>query len=155
MKDGYYFKCRSTCVVSHPFRTFYSDVYATLAKSVGILLTSSVRSAFTPVQVFGTKAKLEMRLPERPSGSTSRRFSPPEPQEGSLVIAHDDAVQAGREVSPLKLPFHPDTVFLASILVDQARSFSWEKRYVKVAGVAPVKLLDEARERLAALLQID
>ena len=41
------------------------------------------------------------------------------------------------------------------ILVDQARSLSWEERYVKMAGVAPVKLLDEVRERLAALLQID
>jgi hypothetical protein len=35
------------------------------------------------------------------------------------------------------------------------RSVSWEKRYVKVASVAPVELLDEVRERLAALLQID
>jgi len=41
------------------------------------------------------------------------------------------------------------------ILVDQARSVSCEKRYVKVAGVAPVKLLDEVRERLAALLGIE
>jgi mRNA interferase MazF len=41
------------------------------------------------------------------------------------------------------------------ILVDQVRSLSWEKRYVKMAGVAPVSLLDEVRERLAALLQID
>jgi mRNA-degrading endonuclease toxin of MazEF toxin-antitoxin module len=41
------------------------------------------------------------------------------------------------------------------ILVDQVRSVSWEKRYVKVVGVAPVKLLDEVRERLAVLLQID
>jgi hypothetical protein len=39
--------------------------------------------------------------------------------------------------------------------VDQARSLSWEERYVKMVGVAPVKLLDEVRERLAALLQID
>jgi hypothetical protein len=29
------------------------------------------------------------------------------------------------------------------------------ERYAKMAGVAPVKLLDEVRERLAALLQID
>jgi hypothetical protein len=35
------------------------------------------------------------------------------------------------------------------ILVDQVRSVSWEKRYVKVAGAAPVKLLDQVRERLA------
>jgi len=41
------------------------------------------------------------------------------------------------------------------ILVDQVRSVAWEKRYVKIAGVAPVKLLDEVRERLAVLLQID
>jgi mRNA interferase MazF len=41
------------------------------------------------------------------------------------------------------------------ILVDQIRSVSWEQRYVKMTGVAPVKLLDEVRERLAALLQID
>jgi mRNA interferase MazF len=41
------------------------------------------------------------------------------------------------------------------ILVDQVRSVSWEKRYVKIAGVVPAKLLDEVRERLAVLLQID
>jgi mRNA interferase MazF len=41
------------------------------------------------------------------------------------------------------------------ILVDQVRSVSWEKRYVKRAGVAPIQLLDDVRERLAALLQID
>ena len=41
------------------------------------------------------------------------------------------------------------------ILVDQVRSLSWEERYVKIAGAAPVELLDEVRERLAALLQID
>jgi mRNA interferase MazF len=41
------------------------------------------------------------------------------------------------------------------ILVDQMRSVSWEKRYVKMAGVAPVELLAEVREHLAALLQID
>jgi mRNA interferase MazF len=41
------------------------------------------------------------------------------------------------------------------ILADQVRSVSWEKRYVKMASVAPAKLLDEVRERLAALLQLD
>jgi mRNA interferase MazF len=40
------------------------------------------------------------------------------------------------------------------ILVDQVRSVSWEKRYVKMVSVAPAELLDEVRERLAALLQI-
>jgi mRNA interferase MazF len=41
------------------------------------------------------------------------------------------------------------------ILVDQLRSLSWEKRYVKMAGAAPVQVLDDVRERLAVLLQID
>jgi mRNA interferase MazF len=41
------------------------------------------------------------------------------------------------------------------ILVDQIRSVSWEERYVKIAGAVALKLLDEVRERLAALLQID
>jgi mRNA interferase MazF len=41
------------------------------------------------------------------------------------------------------------------ILVDQVRSVSWEERYVKKAGMVPVQLLGEVRERLAALLQID
>jgi len=40
-------------------------------------------------------------------------------------------------------------------LADQPRSVSWEKRYVKIAGVASAKLVDEVRERLAVLLQID
>ena len=41
------------------------------------------------------------------------------------------------------------------ILVDQVRSLSWENRYVKMAGGAPIELLDEVRERLAVLLRID
>jgi mRNA interferase MazF len=41
------------------------------------------------------------------------------------------------------------------ILVDQIRSVSWEKRYVTMASVAPAELLDEVREHLAALLQLD
>ena len=40
-------------------------------------------------------------------------------------------------------------------LVDQVRSLAWERRYIKIADVAPVQLLDEVRERLGALLQID
>jgi hypothetical protein len=40
-------------------------------------------------------------------------------------------------------------------LADQPRSASWEKRYVKIAGMASAKLVDEVRERLAVLIQID
>jgi mRNA interferase MazF len=41
------------------------------------------------------------------------------------------------------------------VLVDQARSVSWEKRYLKMASTAPVELLDDIREHLATLVQID
>ena len=41
------------------------------------------------------------------------------------------------------------------ILADQVRSVSWEKRYVKMAGTASIELVDEIRERLAALLGIE
>jgi mRNA interferase MazF len=41
------------------------------------------------------------------------------------------------------------------VLADQPRSVSWERRHVKMAGVAAARLVDEVRERLAVLLQID
>jgi mRNA interferase MazF len=41
------------------------------------------------------------------------------------------------------------------VLADQPRSVSWEKRCVKIAGMASAKLVDEVRERLAVLIQID
>jgi mRNA interferase MazF len=40
-------------------------------------------------------------------------------------------------------------------LADQPRSVSWEKRHVKIAGMASAKLVEEVRERLAVLLQIN
>ena len=56
---------------------------------------------------------------------------------------------------PFEVVIPEGHVISGVILVDQARSLSWEKRYVKMAGMAAVKLLDEVRERLAALLQIE
>lgn len=41
------------------------------------------------------------------------------------------------------------------VLADQPRSISWEKRPIVHAGRAPEVLLNEVRERLAALLGID
>ena len=41
------------------------------------------------------------------------------------------------------------------VLADQPRGVSWEKRYVKIAGASSAKLVEEVRERLAVLLQID
>jgi mRNA-degrading endonuclease toxin of MazEF toxin-antitoxin module len=72
-----------------------------------------------------------------------------------LVFVSFVQLRAEREVTGLKWPFYPEHAISGVILVDQVRSVSWEKRYVKMAGVAPVKLLDEVRERLAVLLQID
>ena len=56
---------------------------------------------------------------------------------------------------PFEVVIPEGHVISGVILVDQARSLFWEKRYVKMAGMAAVKLLDEVRERLAALLQIE
>jgi mRNA interferase MazF len=56
---------------------------------------------------------------------------------------------------PFEVAIPPGHTISGIILVDQARSVSWEKRYVKVASVASAELLDEVRERLGALLQID
>jgi mRNA interferase MazF len=56
---------------------------------------------------------------------------------------------------PFEVTIPPGGAISGIILVDQVRSISWEKRYIKRAGAAPVELLDEVRERLAALLQID
>jgi mRNA interferase MazF len=56
---------------------------------------------------------------------------------------------------PFEVAIPHGHVISGIVLVDQLRSVSWEKRYVKMAGAAPVELLDEVRERLAALLQID
>lgn len=56
---------------------------------------------------------------------------------------------------PFEIAIPPGHAISGVVLADQVRSVSWEKRYVKTAGVAPAKLVDEVRERLAALLQID
>jgi mRNA interferase MazF len=56
---------------------------------------------------------------------------------------------------PFEVPIPDGHGISGTILVDQIRSVSWEERYVKISGAAAVNLLDEVRERLAALLQID
>jgi mRNA interferase MazF len=56
---------------------------------------------------------------------------------------------------PFEVAIPPGGAISGIILVDQVRSISWEQRYLKRAGAAPVELFDEVRERLAALLQID
>jgi mRNA interferase MazF len=56
---------------------------------------------------------------------------------------------------PFEIDIPPGHAISGVVLVDQVRSVSWEKRYVKMAGVAPEKLVEEVRERLAVLLRID
>jgi mRNA interferase MazF len=41
------------------------------------------------------------------------------------------------------------------VLADQMRSVSWQKRHVQRIAPAPTALLDDVRERIAALLAID
>jgi mRNA interferase MazF len=56
---------------------------------------------------------------------------------------------------PFEVAIPPGHAIAGVILVDQVRSVSWEERYVKMAGVAPAEVIDEVRERLAVLFQID
>jgi mRNA interferase MazF len=56
---------------------------------------------------------------------------------------------------PFEVAIPPGHVISGVVLADQARRLSWDKSYVKMAGVALVELLDDVRERLAVLLQID
>jgi mRNA interferase MazF len=56
---------------------------------------------------------------------------------------------------PFEIAVPPGHAISGVVLVDQLRSVSWEKRYLKMVGAAPEKLVDEVRERLAVLLQID
>jgi len=56
---------------------------------------------------------------------------------------------------PFEVAIPPGYGISGVILVDQVRCVSWEKRYVKRAGMAPVELLDEVRARLAVLLEVD
>ena len=56
---------------------------------------------------------------------------------------------------PFEVAIPHEQALSGVILVDQLRSVSWEKRYVKVAGAVTIELLNEVRERLAALLEID
>lgn len=56
---------------------------------------------------------------------------------------------------PFEIAIPPGHAISGVVLADQVRSVSWEKRYVKIAGVAPAELVDEVREYLATLLQID
>ena len=49
----------------------------------------------------------------------------------------------------------PDDIGLRGVvLADQARSLSWEKRYVQRIDRASAKLVADVRERIAALLDI-
>jgi mRNA interferase MazF len=56
---------------------------------------------------------------------------------------------------PLEVAIPHGHAISGVILVDQVHGVSWVKRYVRMDSVAPAELLDEVRERLAALLQID
>jgi mRNA interferase MazF len=56
---------------------------------------------------------------------------------------------------PFEIAIPPGHLISGVVLADQLRSASWEKRHLKVAGTASAKLMDEVRERLAVLLQID
>lgn len=55
---------------------------------------------------------------------------------------------------PFEVAIPNDSVVRGVVLADQARSLSWEKRYVQPIDRAPATLVADVRERIAALLDI-
>jgi mRNA interferase MazF len=55
---------------------------------------------------------------------------------------------------PFEVTMPNDGPVRGVVLADQARSLSWEKRYVQRINRAPATLVAEVRERIAALLDI-
>jgi mRNA interferase MazF len=55
---------------------------------------------------------------------------------------------------PFEVAMPDDAAVRGVVLADQARSLSWEKRYVQQIDRAPRKLVADVRERIAALLDI-
>jgi len=72
-----------------------------------------------------------------------------------LAFASSVQLRAAHEVTRFEVAIPQRHAISGVILVDQVRSVSWEKRYVKMAGAATIELLNEVRERLAVLLEID
>jgi mRNA interferase MazF len=56
---------------------------------------------------------------------------------------------------PFEVAIPDDVGVRGVVLADQARSLSWEKRYVQRIERAPAKLVADVRERIAALLDTD
>jgi len=56
---------------------------------------------------------------------------------------------------PFEVTIPDDVGVRGVVLADQARSLSWENRYVQRIDRAPAKLVADVRERIAALLDID
>ena len=55
---------------------------------------------------------------------------------------------------PFEVAMPNDGAVGGVVLADQARSLSWEKRYVQPIDRAPARLVVDVRERIASLLDI-
>jgi mRNA interferase MazF len=56
---------------------------------------------------------------------------------------------------PFEVSMPNDGPVRGVVLADQARSLSWEQRYVQRINRAPATLVADVRERIAALVDID
>jgi len=56
---------------------------------------------------------------------------------------------------PFEVPIRSVPAVTGVVLADQPRSLSWPERRVELIGHAGADLLDEVREKIAALIEID
>jgi mRNA interferase MazF len=56
---------------------------------------------------------------------------------------------------PFEVPIPPGQAIIGVVLSDQLCCLAWPERNIRIVGVAPAAVLDEVREKIAALIGIE